>query len=175
MEPTSESPETGLPLLLEISVRRLEYQDRVFDSLTARAALIFGFTTSALPASVWVLHRLQPVLWLQCLEAVVLLALYAVMAVFCWKAYAIKPLSTWPKVQAMYGEGYHRKPLAATQDMALQQIASAYVENEPVVAQKAKDVRRAIFFLAAELAAIIIGALLPKCVELLPRLCCAHA
>jgi hypothetical protein len=155
------SGQTGLVALLDLANRRLEWQDRTFDGLTARAAAVFGFTTFALPVCVWVLKRLSPFPRAQVAFGLALLGCYAAMAFFCWRAYRIAQVAVWPKVTAMYGQSLHLKPLTEAQDALLNEVASAYRENEPVVARKAEDISKAIAFLGLELAAIIVGTLWP--------------
>lgn len=148
---SSESMPEAAPIFCEISLQRLTEQVERVDSLDAKAATVFAFSSAVLPVFGGLLAMSERALpWYSILLLILGLLAYAALLYFSYKAYQVN--SSWsfrpdvPTLQtncAQYG-------LRTMQWWVGTECLLSITHNEPIVQQKARDLFFAIALLPTE-------------------------
>jgi hypothetical protein len=156
----NEDATRASPIFYEISVQRLTEQAQRVDSLDAKAATVFAFSSSVLPVFGGLLAISEVTLpWYSVLLLILGLLAYASLLYFSYRAYQVN--SNWsfrpdmPTFQtncAQYGLGTMQWWVG---DECLRSLA----HNEPILRQKASNLFLAMALLPAE-ALLLAGAAL---------------
>jgi hypothetical protein len=155
-------PEMKSALLHDVAVKRLEYQDRLFDTLNTRAGAVFGFSTFVLSACGVILGRLEPYPRIRVLFGACCILIYAFMTYACWRAFKVEGVKTLPDPAPYYQQHLDGQPDAVVRYELFGGYVKAYQENEPLVERKAESLGHAINALVALVFGMILGAISPE-------------
>jgi len=133
--------------LLDAALRRLDHQDKTFDSIDTKTGLLFGFSIAATPAAVAALGRLENSEPLQAVVGSGFFLLLCTIAFQCWWTFKTASFQGHPDVQAMINDGYLFEVPSKATSTILAVVADATTKNSRTLATKAERFDRVLFLI----------------------------
>ncbi len=151
-------PSPSSPILLDMTIKRLELQEKTYDGLTTRSGAILAFSAFLIPKYVDALKELSAHPKLQMFFGALFCLALLTMSVSCYLGMKLYMLRVYPNPAELAKKGEHHKSDFELKHLLFQESTEVYENNTLPLKKKTRAFRWALLSLVVLLVSLV-GAL----------------